>query len=153
MSGARTFKVKNRLAGAVDVRFGLQLDTVLQRAQDAVQGMQGEMTPKLRSWVGEIQQLCSESAPDLARLAWLANGVLGVGGGCGLEGLAKCAGLFGEAVEIMRRGGEWRRDAAAVYAAALDRMLAGADRAADEAAVLASLEAMNRSLSGDDGPV
>ncbi len=150
MSGARTYKVQNRLAEAVDVRFGLQLDTVLQRAQDAVHAMQGEMMPELRGWVGEIQQLCATEAPDMTRLAWLANGVLGVGGGCGLAGLARCGGLFGAAIDIMQRGGVWRRDAAAVYAAALERMLAGADRAADEAAVLASLEAMNRTLSGPE---
>ena len=151
MSTARIYKIENRLAAAVDVRFGVQLDTVLQRAQDAVHAMQDEMTPALRRWVAEIDQLCARETPDLERLAWLANGVLGVGGACGLEGLARCGALFGRAIDIMQRGDGWRRDAARIYAAALVRILDGADRAADEAAVLASLEAMNRSLSNPEG--
>lgn len=150
MSGVRIFKVENRLAAAVDVRYGLQLDTVLQRARDSVHAMHDKMLPELRSWVAEIDRLCAEAAPDKGRLAWLANGVLGVGGACGLEGLARCGALFGAALEIMQRGGAWRGDAAGIYAAALVRILDGVERAADEAAVLASLEEMNRSLAAPE---
>lgn len=150
MSNVRLFKVENRLANAVDVQYGIQLQTVLQRAQDAVHARQDEMLPALRGWVAEIDGLCAEESPDAVRMAWLANGVLGVGGACGLEALARCGALFGRAIEIMERGGGWRRDAARIYASALVRILDGADRAADEAAVLASLEAMNRTLSGPE---
>lgn len=150
MSQVRIFKVENRLAGAVDVRFGLQLDAVLRRARDAVHALHDQMTPELRGWIAEIDQLCAEPAPDMGRLAWLANGVLGIGGACGLEALARCGALFGSALDIMQRGDFWRPDAARIYAAALVRILDGADRAADEAAVLASLEAMNRTLSGGE---
>lgn len=148
MSEVRICKVENRLAAAVDVRYGLQLDTILQRAQDAVHAMHDRMLPELRSWVAEIERLCAGEAPDMVRLAWLANGVLGVSGACGLDGLARCGALFGSAIEIMQRSQYWRCDAARIYASALVRILDGADRAADEAAILASLEAMNRSLSG-----
>lgn len=150
MSTAKIYKIENRLAAAVDAQYGTQLHTVLKRAQDAVHAMQDEMMPALRGWIAEIDTLCGQEAPDLSRMAWLANGVLGVGGACGLEALARCGALFGRAIEIMGQGDGWRRDAARIYAAALVRILDGADRAADEAAVLASLEAMNRSLSGPE---
>ncbi|ATQ44182.1 hypothetical protein [Caulobacter mirabilis] len=147
MSSARIYKVANRLADAVDVRFGLKLDAALARAHDAVREAQDGMMVSLREWVDEIEALCEQPEPDRARLAWLANGVLGVAGACGLGTLSRCGGLFGRAIELMSEHDDWRSDMALVYATALGRMLEGADRAAEEAAVLVSLEAMNQRLS------
>lgn len=152
MTGARIYKAPNRLADAVDVRFGLKLDAALARAHDAVREAQGGMLESLRGWVEEIQVLCVQPAPDRARLAWLANGVLGVAGACGLGSLSRCGGLFGRAIELMSESGDWRADMALVYATALGRMLDGADRAAEEAAVLVSLEAMNQRLGAPVQP-
>lgn len=143
---ARIYQVPNRLADTVDVRFGLRLDTALARAHDSVRDAQGELLVSLRAWVDEIEKLCDQPEPDLARLAWLANGVLGVAGVCGLTALSRCGGLFGRAIELMGQG--WRTDMAQLYATALGRILEGADRAAEESAVLVSLETMNKRLSG-----
>jgi len=142
---ARIYKVPNRLADTVDVRFGLRLDTALARAHDSVREAQDEMLVSLRAWVDEIEMLCREPEPNLARLAWLSNGVLGVGGICGLTTLSRCGGLFGRAIELMSAG--WRTDMALIYVTAMGRMLEGADRAAEEAAVLVSLETMNKRLA------
>lgn len=138
------FKAHNPLAAAVNTDTGLRVDTVLKSADDQLQRMQSPMRESLRGWVGEITALAAAPAPDRDRLAWLANGVLGVAGACGLEALARCGGLFGRAIESMGEHG-WRVDAARLYAASMVRLLDGASRA-EESAVLASLEAMTTRL-------
>lgn len=147
MTGARIYKVPNKLAEAVDVRFGLKLDDALLRAGQAVVAAQDGMLESLRLWVDEIQTLCAQSDPDQARLTWLANGVLGVAAGCGLGSLSRCGGLLSRALELMHENGEWRSDMALVYATSMGRMLEGEDRPVEEAAVLKSLEAMNQRLA------
>lgn len=144
MTGARIYKANNRLADSVDVRFGLRLDDALLKADDAVRDSQGDMRESIRTWVEEIGLLCSQPEPDKARLLWLTNGVLGISASCGLMSLSKCGGLFGRALELMGDG--WRQDMGLIYARALARFLDGSDKAADEAAVLASLDSMNQRL-------
>ncbi|MES2032767.1 MAG: hypothetical protein V4466_01200 [Pseudomonadota bacterium] len=146
MSTARIYAAPNRLADSVDVRFGLRLDTALARAHDSVRDAQADLLVTLRAWIEEIGRISAQPEPDRARLAWLANGVLGVAGMCGLVSLSRCGGLFGRALELM--GTAWRADMALIYATALARILDGADRSGEEAAVLVSLETMNQRLTG-----
>lgn len=138
------FKAHNPLAAAVGTDNGLRVDTALKSAEDQLSRMQNPMRESLKAWVGEIVALSSAQAPDRDRLAWLANGVLGVAGACHLEALARCGGLFGRAIESMGQDG-WRVDAARLYAASMVRLLEGAS-AAEEKAVLASLETMTKRL-------
>lgn len=148
MSNARIYRAPNRLADTVDVRFGLRLDTALARADDSVRDAEAELRVTLRAWVEEIGRACAQPEPDRARVAWLANGILGVAGMCGLTSLSRCGGLFGRAIELM--GTAWRAEIGLVYASALARILDGADRAAESAVVLASLETMNQRLPGGE---
>lgn len=141
---ARVYKAHNPLAAAVGGETGLRVDTVLKSADQQLRRMQDPMRESLKGWVTEILTLSAQPAPDQARLAWLANGVFGVAGACELEGLAHCGGLFGRAIEAMAGG--WRTDAARLYAASMLRLLDGASKP-EEAAVLASLEAMTKRLS------
>lgn len=149
MSGVKLFKAPNRLAEAVDVRFGLKLDAALSRAQASVTQAQDGMLKSLHEWVDEIEALCDQPAPDRARLSWLANGVHSIAGACELTALSRCGGLFGHAVEMMGEAG-WRSDLVQIYATTMGRMLERADGAAQEAAILSSLEAMNQRVFGAD---
>ena len=149
MSATRVFKPFNPLTSAVAGDKGLRVDRVLKSADEQLQRMQDPMRASLRAWVMEILAASGEPAPNLVRLAWLANGVLGVAGACGLEALARCGGLLGRAIEAMGPDG-WRVDAARLYAASMVRLLDGAS-AVEEAAVLASLEAMTKRLASAAG--
>ena len=140
----RVFKAPNPLSSAVGGERGLRVDTVLKNADAQLKRMRDPMLESLTEWVGEIVTLSAEPAPDRARMSWLANGVFGVAGACELEALARCGGMLGRAIEAMGQG--WRRDAAGLYAASMVRLLNGASKA-EEAAVLASLEAMTKRLS------
>ena len=141
------FKAHNPLAAAVEGDKGISVSAVLKTAGENLKRMKDPMRDSLQGWVREIVALCAEPAPDQARLAWLANGVLGVAGASGLEGLARCGSLFGQAIEAMGQGGGWRIDAARLYAASMSRLLEGSAQKPEVDAVLASLEAMNKRLS------
>ena len=145
------FKAHNPLASAVEGDKGLSVGAVLKTADENLKRMRDPMRGSLRDWVKEIVALCAEPAPDQARLAWLANGVLGVAGSCGLEGLVRCGSLFGQAIEAMGQGGGWRVDAARLYAASMSRLLEGNAQKPEVDAVLGSLEAMNKRLSDAPG--
>ena len=146
------FKAHNPLASAVESGKGLSVGAVLKTADENLKRMRDPMRESLQGWVREIVVLCAEPAPDAARLSWLANGVLGVAGACGLDGLARCGALFGRAIEVMGQGGGWRIDAARLYAASLVRLLEGNAQKPEVDAVLGSLEAMNKRLSEAAGP-
>jgi hypothetical protein len=148
VSGARFIKVQNRLADSVDVRFGTALTDALQRADIAVRSNSGDMLENTRAWVGEIAVLCENPEPDLDRLNWLANGVLGIASACGMATLSRCGGLFVKAIAVMKDN--WRKEIAEVYAKALTRLLEGEDSPEQEQTVLASLENMNKRLEGID---
>lgn len=146
------FKAHNPLASAVEGDKGLSVSAVLKTAGENLKRMKDPMRESLQGWVKEIVALCAEPEPDLARLSWLANGVLGVAGACGLEGLARCGALFGRAIEVMGHGGGWRVDAARLYAASMSRLLEGNAEKPEVDAVLASLETMNARLSDTATP-
>jgi hypothetical protein len=146
VTAARFTKVQNRLADSVDVRFGTSLADALQRADNNVRGNSGDMLESTRAWVGEIALICAQPTPDLERLNWLANGVLGVANACGMAALSRCGGLFVKAIALT--SDNWRREIGEVYAKAMTRLLEGEDSAQQEDAVLASLETMNRRLEG-----
>jgi len=148
VTAARFYKPANRLADAVDVRFGTRVDDALVKADDAVRNAQAGMRESIAVWVEEIGLLCGQPAPDKARLLWLANGVLGVSTACGLGALSKCGGLFARALELMGEG--WRQDMGVIYARSLGRFLEGVDQPATETAVLASLDAMNKRLEAPE---
>jgi hypothetical protein len=153
VSVVRTFKAHNPLAAAVKGDSGLLMNTAIKSAGEQLQRMQNPMRESLRKWITEILALSAEPTPDLARLAWLANGVLGVAGACGLEGLARCGALFGRAIEVMGQGAGWRADAARLYASSLVRLLEGNAQKPEVDAVLDSLEALNRRLAETGAPV
>lgn len=152
MSVVRTYKAHNPLAAAVKGDSGLRVDTVLKSAGEQLSRMKDPMRASLGGWIKEMVALSAEPAPDTARLAWLANGVLGVAGACGLEGLARCGALYGRAIEVMGQTGGWRPDAARLYAASLVRLLEGNAMKPEVDAVLASLETLNQRLSETGAP-
>lgn len=148
MTAARFYKPTNRLADSVDVRFGTRLDDALLKADDAVRDAQAGMRESITAWVEEIGLLSSQTAPDKARLLWLANGVLGVGAACGLAALSRCAGLLARALELMGDG--WRQDMGTIYARSLVSFLDSTAGAAEQNAVLASLDSMNKRLEAPE---
>jgi hypothetical protein len=139
------FKAHNPLSAAVDAESGLRVDRVLKTAEENLQRMQDPMRDSLKAWIGEIATLSATAEPDRDRLAWLANGVLGIAGACHQESLARCGGMFGRAIEAMSETG-WRVDAARLYAASMVKLLGGVEKA-EQAAVLASLETMTQRLA------
>lgn len=146
-SGARFFKPTNRLADSVDVRFGLAAETAVDRGAQVVLNAGDDMRKSVKGWVAEVMKLSAEPAPDLERLSWLANGVLGVGGAAGMSRLARCGGLFAHALDLI--GDRWRPELGALYGNAIGRLLDDTDAAAEQEKMLASLEDMNKRLAGE----
>ncbi|HRD45574.1 MAG TPA: hypothetical protein PLF78_03720 [Caulobacter sp.] len=146
-SGARFFKPTNRLADSVDVRFGLSAETAVDRGAQVVLSSGDDMRKSVKGWVGEIIRLSEQPQPDIARLSWLANGVLGVGGAAGMTRLARCGGLFAHALDLI--GDKWRPELGALYGNAIGRLLEDTDASAEQDRMLSSLEDMNKRLAGE----
>lgn len=146
-SGARFFKPTNRLADSVDVRFGLSAETAVDRGAQVVLNSGDDMRKSVKSWVGEIMKLSAQPQPDIERLSWLANGVLGVGGAAGMTRLARCGGLFAHALDLI--GEKWKPELGALYGNAIGRLLEDTDPSAEQERMLTSLEDMNKVLAGE----
>jgi hypothetical protein len=146
-SGARFFKATNRLSESVDVRFGLSAETAVDRGAQVVLNSGDDMRKSVKDWVGEIMRLSAQPQPDIERLSWLANGVLGVGGAAGMTRLARCGGLFAHALDLI--GERWKPELGALYGNAIGRLLEDTDASAEQERMLASLEGMNKRLAGE----
>jgi len=146
-SGARFFKPTNRLADSVDVRFGLSAETAVDRGAQVVLNSGDDMRKSVKGWVGEIMKLSAQPQPDIERLSWLANGVLGVGGAAGMTRLARCGGLFAHALDLI--GEKWKPELGALYGNAIGRLLEDTDPSAEQERMLTSLEDMNKVLAGE----
>ena len=144
-SAARFFQPTNRLADSVDVRYGLSVDTAAERGGQVVLNAGADMRKSVKDWVAEIMRLSEQPDPDKARLSWLANGILGVGGAAGMMRLSRCGGLFAHAVDLM--GDRWRPELGALYGNAIGRLLDDTDPVSSQEGMLASLEDMNRRLA------